>query len=62
MTDQPVRQRCGCGAPLGRKGKCPKLCEPVEAPPPKYTGPAVVGKSHTQNLLNAGFGPGWIGS
>jgi hypothetical protein len=41
---------CKCGAPLGRSGKCPALCEPVPQPAPKYDGPAVVGRSHTARL------------
>lgn len=42
--------KCACGATLGRDGKCPALCQPVPEPLPKYTGPAVIGLSHTARL------------
>ena len=51
---------CKCGTRLGRTGKCPALCEPVEVPPPKYTGPAVIGGTHLGNLVRRDT-PGWIG-
>lgn len=41
---------CGCGAKLGRSGRCPALCTPVERDPPAYTGPLKVGRSHTARL------------
>jgi hypothetical protein len=47
-----------CGAGLRRNG-CPALCEPVEDPAPQYTGPALVGRTHTQRLIEMS-GPGWI--
>ena len=50
---------CRCGAPLGRSGKCPALCEPVPAPPPAYTGPPVVGSTHVGRMTRPEFG--WIG-
>ncbi len=48
-----------CKAPLGRSGKCPRLCEPVDVPAPAYTGSPIIGGSHVDNLLRSG--PGWIG-
>lgn len=44
-----------CGTPLGRTGKCPALCEPVPAPPPKYEGDPIIGRSHTTRLLSGGL-------
>jgi hypothetical protein len=54
---------CKCGARLGRSGKCPALCEPVPEPPPRYTGPKVVGHTHLGRIgapVNPAD-PGWIG-
>ncbi len=48
---------CKCGAALGRSGKCPALCEPVPQPPPKYDGPAVVGRTHTSRLAAPAYVP-----
>ena len=45
-----IEGHCKCGAMLGRSGACPALCEPVPEPPPKYTGPAVVGSTHIGSL------------
>lgn len=42
-----------CGVPLGRRGKCPALCEPVPSPPPVYVGPAVVGQTHIGRMARA---------
>lgn len=41
---------CRCGARLGRRGKCPALCEPVPLPQPAYIGPLVVGRTHIGRL------------
>lgn len=62
MTGDPSKPCSRCGVALGRAGKCPALCEPVEAPPPKYTGELIVGGTHIGNLVRANSGlPGWIG-
>lgn len=47
---EPSGPLCRCGAPLGRSGRCPALCEPVPEPPPPYTGPALIGLSHVGRL------------
>lgn len=47
---EPEPGRCKCGARLGRSGKCPALCTPVETPAPAYKGPAIVGRTHTGRL------------
>ncbi|WP_439398654.1 hypothetical protein ACRQ5Q_14985 [Bradyrhizobium sp. PMVTL-01] len=41
---------CSCGTKLGRSGRCPALCTPVEKDPPPYTGPRLVGRTHTARL------------
>jgi hypothetical protein len=48
-----------CGVRLGRSGKCPALCEPVEQPAPKYTGAPMIGRTHLGNIVRSG--EGWIG-
>ncbi|UGY15150.1 hypothetical protein HAP48_0042600 [Bradyrhizobium septentrionale] len=49
-ADLKAAGRCSnCSAPLGRHGKCPALCEPVENPEP-YRGPTKVGRTHMARL------------
>jgi hypothetical protein len=56
----PVLEKCTkCRAPLGRGGKCPRLCEPIEAPLP-YVGSPIIGGTHIGNIVR-GDTPGWIG-
>lgn len=63
-----MKDKCKCGATLGREGKCPRLCEPVPQPPPVYTGPMVVGLTHIGKIGKPVYTPpkeqngyGWIG-
>lgn len=49
---------CKCGARLGRSGQCPALCEPVPAPPPVYTGPLKVGRTHIGRMAQPV--DGWV--
>lgn len=59
MGTIPEGQCSKCKAPLGRGGKCPRLCEPVEVTQ-AYVGPAVIGGTHIGNIARSGDA-GWIG-
>lgn len=50
MAHMAMAGLCTCGVRLGRSGKCPALCQPIEKDPPLYTGPTKVGRTHTARL------------
>lgn len=55
--------RCAnCEAALGKRGKCPALCQPIDDAP-EYKGPEIIGGTHLGRMAQpVRFpGDGWIG-
>jgi hypothetical protein len=45
--------KCKCGVKLDDRGVCPALCEPLQPPLPKYTGPTTIGLTHVGRMARA---------